>query len=182
MTGTNWQFLVSANVELQDQAVLHAFISEALERHEGGSGIITNQVRGLDKLVEQGFNHDEIRALRFHFHAMCILKYEDYNPKTEEIRFAIEEKWINGQLIDFNLTTEEACQLEMTQLTGQGSSMDLVWGLLYGMVLSIGMLLVLRMWSVNAMQRKGAWSGMVLSGLTYVLLVVWTVAGPSLSL
>ena len=154
-------------------------MSEALERSEGNSGIITNQVRGLDKLVEQGFNHDEIRALRFHFHAMCILKYEEYNPKTEEIRFAIEEKWISGQLVDFNLTTEEACQLEMTQLTGEGSSMDLVWGLCYGLVLSLGMILVLRLWPVNAMQRKGAWSGMVLSGLTYIWLVVWIVLGPN---
>lgn len=158
---------------------MHAFVSEALERSEGNSGIITNQVRGLDKLVEQGFNHDEIRALRFHFHAMCILKYEEYNPKTEEIRFAIEEKWISGQLMDFNLTSEEACQLEMTQLTGEGSSMDLVWGLFYGLVLSVGMVLVLRLWAVNAMQRKGAWSGMVLSGLIYIWIVVWTVLGPA---
>lgn len=156
--------------------MLHAFISEALERREGNSGIITNQVRGLDKLVEQGFNHDEIRALRFHFHAMCILKYEDYNPKTEEIRIAIEEKWMNGQLIDFNLTVEESCQLEMTQLTGEGSGMDLVWGLLYGVVLSAVMLLVLRRWGVNTMQRKGAWSGIMLSAVIYVMIGVWLLA------
>lgn len=93
--------------------MLHAFISEALQLADGQSGIITNQVKGLDKLVEQGFNHDEIRALRFHFHAMCILKYEDYNPKTEEIRISVEEKWLNGQLADFNLSPEETCQYEV---------------------------------------------------------------------
>lgn len=77
------------------------------------NGIITSEVKGLDKLVEQGFNHDEIRALRFHFHAMCILKYEDYNPKAETMRITYEEKWLNGQIADFNLPPEESAQYEL---------------------------------------------------------------------
>lgn len=90
--------------------MLQAFISDVQEE---GSSIITSEVKGLDKLVEQGFNHDEIRALRFHFHAMCILKYDDYNAKSENLRFSFEERWLNGQMADFNLTPEESCQYDL---------------------------------------------------------------------
>ena len=157
--------------------MLHAFVSDAMEQGDGQSGIITNQVKGLDKLVEQGFNHDEIRALRFHFHAMCILKYEDYNPKTEEIRLSLEEKWLNGQLADFNLSPEETCQYELqmvpvTQITKHGTGMDFVWGTVYGMMLSLGFLFMMRFWTLNPMQKRGAWFGLTLSLLLFALVIL----------
>lgn len=100
--------------ELQDQTLLQAFISDSYEvQPSTAAPILTSEVKGLDKLVEQGFNHDEIRALRFHFHAMCILKYEDYNAKSEPFRISYEERWLNGQIADFNLSPEETEQFEL---------------------------------------------------------------------
>jgi hypothetical protein len=95
--------------------MLQAFKADVQEdiSSQQPSGLITSEVKGLDKLVEQGFNHDEIRALRFHFHAMCILKYDDYNAKSETLRISFEERWLNGQIADFNLSPEESCQYDM---------------------------------------------------------------------
>ena len=105
------------NSELQDQTMLHAFISDPHEDPPSAPiPLQTSEVKGLDKLVEQGFNHDEIRALRFHFHAMCILKYEDYNAKSEPFRISYEDRWLNGQIADFNLSPEETGLYELQQV------------------------------------------------------------------
>lgn len=49
--------------------------------------------------------------------------------------------------------------------------MDYVWGLLYGLVLSVGMVIVMRCWAFNGLQRRGAWAGIIASVLLYAMLV-----------
>ncbi|SAM03773.1 hypothetical protein [Absidia glauca] len=78
---------------------------------------------GFDRLLNSGFNQEEIRSIRTQFHRMRETPYDGQEP-TEQLQ-QLEEQWMDqtGELLP--------------EGTAQGTYQEMMWGLMLGFFLGI---------------------------------------------
>ncbi|KAI8092860.1 DUF2407 C-terminal domain-containing protein [Halteromyces radiatus] len=83
----------------------------------------TDSIRGFDRLLNSGFNQEEIRSIRTQFHRMHQTPYDGQEPTEQLLQF--EEQWMDQ--------TGET----VPEGTIQGTYKEMMWGLMLGFFLGI---------------------------------------------
>ncbi|ORZ22305.1 DUF2407 C-terminal domain-domain-containing protein [Absidia repens] len=110
----------------------------------------SNKIGGFDRLLESGFNNEEIRSIRTQFHRMQQTPYEDDEDLTEQLQM-LEEQWMNR--------TGET----VPEGTAQGTYKEMMWGLMLGFFLGILCIFWVRESIFTRRHQMGILAGMLLN-------------------
>ncbi|KAI8062901.1 DUF2407 C-terminal domain-containing protein [Gongronella butleri] len=148
---TNEQALLSDYGILYD-TYLHCAVSDYVV-HDTAKPVrskVSCAGRGFDRLLANGFNHEEIRSIRAQFHRMHGQSYHDSEDPTEQ-QLQFEEQWMDQ--------TGES----VPQGTIQGAYKEMMCGLMLGLFLGVLCLFWVRESVFTRRHQLGIIAGMFLN-------------------
>jgi hypothetical protein len=170
----------SVHTEIADKDTIHCAISKAPIIEEEPN--YSPDIRGLDKLFDLGYSSEEISGLRYHFHMMCKHIGSHRHCTRREQLVDLEEAYLRGMLPAVNLEPSERLELEMERLEIEGDGFDLLWGVLFGVLLNLLALVLVRakqpkVLRLSMFQRLGLRAGLLVS-LALMLFGLYYLSSP----
>jgi len=170
----------SFHTELADRDIVHCAISNApIEEDEPGP---SPDIRGLDKLFDLGYQAEEIAGLRFHFHMMCKHIGSHRHCTRRNQLLDLEEAYLRGSLPAVNLEPGERVEQDLERLEIEGDGFDLLWGAVFGVLLSLLALALVRVRQPKVLRlsrshRLGLRAGLLVS-LVMMLIGLYYLSTP----
>lgn len=170
----------SVHIEIADRDIVHCAISNAPIGEEEPSS--SPDIRGLDKLFDQGYCAEEISGLRYHFHMMCKHIGSHRHCTRRHQLLDLEEAYLRGMLPSVNLESNERLELELERLEIEGDGFDLLWGVAFGVLFSLLALVLVRVRQPKVLrlsksQRLGLKAGLLVS-LVMMLIGLYYLSTP----